>query len=952
MQNVGARAVIEGLGQFEAGMASMDRHIARVGRTSETTAGLTRGANLALTALAGATTTAFGVSVQRAAEFEKAMAGIAAVSGASKAQLDQLAEAARTAGGRFGFLAVESAGGIEALTKAGVSMSDILGGALPAALTLAAAGSVEVKDAAEIAANAMNQFSLKGSDMAHIADVVAGAANASAIDVRDFQLSLQQVGAVASVTGQTFDSTAQAIAVMGSAGIKSSDAGTSLKTMLLNLQPQADKAKEVMEALGLVTADGANAFFDATGKAKSFRDIAGVLQTALSGLTEQQKLAALQVIFGSDATRAAAVLAREGAAGFDEMAKAMGKVSAEDVAAKRLDSLIGDLSKLKVALDNVATAAGKETTPALRQAVQALTEVISKSDGAATFLGGKLSEAMVSATRLAVILVDSLNRLDFTNLFKAANLLSPLLGVVGAVGNIAGNIGGILSVPFTARSSADIAAGVERAFLVDEVRKMGLTGGPDFSAEERSLRDTALAAQEAAEAQAKAAAEAAKLKKEQDDAAEKARILAEALAGAGGKGGGGAAGAAKAAETAFQEYGVSLDTVRRIMIEAKRPQEEIDSVILRLGGTLLDTGEIAEAYGQTFTRLAAIFNAVGLDGAALVAVIKQQQDATNAAREAEKAAAEERERIRREEEEALKRRQAALASTLGTSALNVLGGIRSRGAGTGEQAAADFEAAIDGFERLTKAQMDTSVASDVMAARLARLSGAFGVLSGDDRASAGAVTDGIRRLQEQFAAGEIQSDEFLAGLREYAPELARLAGEVDKIWQAWQREAEAEKEALKAERLEIHASAIRNWSAQLQLENVAVIRSWNERADAARRAAEAEAAVGRAQMEAGRNRLLRGLAERLQRTGFIDANTLGTVQELFGISGTEILALAQPQGLRLPSPQVVQLPPSGSGTAGGGGVTNNYIVNASYADTQSPASVRTDLEALIMLAGR
>src|SRR3990167_9339819 len=106
--------------------------------------------------------------------------------------------------------------------------------------------------------------------------------------------------------------------------------------MLLNLQPSTERAAKVMDLLGITTADGGNAFFTAEGKAKGLRDIAQVLQGAMSGLTEKQKAATLEIMFGTDAIRAAAVLARIGASGFDEMAASMAKVKAEDVAKVRL----------------------------------------------------------------------------------------------------------------------------------------------------------------------------------------------------------------------------------------------------------------------------------------------------------------------------------------------------------------------------------------------------------------------------------------------------------------------------------------------------------------------------------------------------------------------------------------------------------------------------------------
>jgi len=313
-------------------------------------------------------------STKSAMDFEHTMSGVKAVSGATGEQMQDLSALALQLGKDTVFSAGEAGKALEELVKGGVEIPDIMNGAAAATLNLASAGGVDLTRAAEIAANAMNQFRLKGSDMAHVADQVAGAANASSLDVNDFALSLQQVGAVAHTAGQSFDSTALSIAIMGAAGIKGSDAGTSLKTMLMNLQPQTNRQKDAMRELGIITATGANQFVDATGKFKNMRDIAEILNQSTKNLTESQKLQYLETIFGSDAVRAAAIVSEAGAAGFDKMADSMGKVTAAGVAAERLNNLTGDLEQLKGSVDTAAIMLGETFQPALRELAQAANE--------------------------------------------------------------------------------------------------------------------------------------------------------------------------------------------------------------------------------------------------------------------------------------------------------------------------------------------------------------------------------------------------------------------------------------------------------------------------------------------------------------------------------------------------------------------------------------------------
>ena len=338
----------------------------------------TLGTTLATGVVAAGAAVAAGLaaSVKSAADFEQSMSAVKAVSGATGEEMAQLGKLALDLGKDTSFSATEAAAGLQELVKGGVSIPDIMNGAAKATLNLAAAGGVDLASAAEIAANALNTFNLKGTDMAHVSDMIAGAANASAIDVSDFKLSMAAAGAVANTIGMSFDDTAVAIAELGNAGIKGSDAGTSLKTMLLNLQPATKAQTELFRELGLITADGSNQFFDAQGKMKGFADVSQTLQGALKGMTEQQKLATLETMFGSDAIRAAAVFAENGAEGFNTLAESMQKVSAETVASERLNNLAGDMEALKGSLETAAIGLGTLFLPALRQAAQGAAEFV------------------------------------------------------------------------------------------------------------------------------------------------------------------------------------------------------------------------------------------------------------------------------------------------------------------------------------------------------------------------------------------------------------------------------------------------------------------------------------------------------------------------------------------------------------------------------------------------
>lgn len=401
---IDASGATRGVGEANAAVDTLE------GKAGNASATLGK-AGLALGGVGIAAVAGFGLAVNAAAGFEKGLSAIEAVSGASEQQMEGIRKKALQLGADTKFSAAEAASAMEELVKAGLPLEAVMSGAADATVALAAAGEVELKEAATIASNAMNQFGLTAKEMPKVADLIAGAANASAIDVSDFGMALSQSGAVANLVGLSFDDLSVAIAAMGNAGIKGSDAGTSLKTMLSNLQPTTEKQIGMMQKLGLMTEDGANAFFHANGEIKSMSEIAGLLNNSTKNLTDQQKTLALETIFGSDAIRAAAVIADSGAEGFDKLAGAMGKVSAEDVAEKRMDNFSGAMEQLKGSIETVAIQIGSILLPALRSFADFITGLVNRFGELSPWMqkvivfGGLLVTSLVlmaAATLLAV----------------------------------------------------------------------------------------------------------------------------------------------------------------------------------------------------------------------------------------------------------------------------------------------------------------------------------------------------------------------------------------------------------------------------------------------------------------------------------------------------------------------------------------------------------------------
>lgn len=344
----------------------------------------------------------FAVGITAAARFDKQMSAVRATTHASAGDMEMLRSAALQAGKDTAFSATEAAQGIEELAKAGVSTAAILNGGLKGALDLAAAGGLEVSDAAEIAASAMTQFKLSSNQIPHLADLLAAGASKAQGSVHDLGMALSQGGLVAAQMGLSIEDTTGTLAAFASAGLMGSDAGTSLKTAMLMLANPTDKAKSVMAELGIQT-------YDASGQFVGITALAGQLQERLGGLTQEQRNAALATIFGSDAIRAASILYERGADGIQTwIDKTNDAGYAAETASTRMDNLAGDIERLTGSLETLAIESSSGAESGLRTLVQGADNLVNSLSGipapvqnAAVIVAGVSGAALLAAAGAA-----------------------------------------------------------------------------------------------------------------------------------------------------------------------------------------------------------------------------------------------------------------------------------------------------------------------------------------------------------------------------------------------------------------------------------------------------------------------------------------------------------------------------------------------------------------------
>jgi TP901 family phage tail tape measure protein len=257
-------------------------------------AGLMSGALVAGTVAAGAAIVGFAANgINKAADLESKMGGIASIMGETKDAIEPLKDLILDLGmdPNLKVDATEAADAIEKLASNGLTMTQIMDGAAKSTVLLANATGADFDTAAAVATDSMALFNIGAADMQKAVNGITGVTVASKFDINDYKMALAQAGGVASASGvemEDFNATIAGISNYFAAG---ADAGTSYKTMLLRLNPQTDEAASAMQALGLE-------FFDANGNMKSMAEVSTELNDAfakeitttstVSNLTDEQ----------------------------------------------------------------------------------------------------------------------------------------------------------------------------------------------------------------------------------------------------------------------------------------------------------------------------------------------------------------------------------------------------------------------------------------------------------------------------------------------------------------------------------------------------------------------------------------------------------------------------------------------------------------------------------------
>ena len=374
------------------------------------------------------------------------MSQVVAVSGATGKDFDALRNKAREMGAKTKFSATEAAEAMNYMAMAGWKTEDMLDG-IEGVMNLAAASGEDLATTSDIVTDALTAFGLSAKDSGHFADILAAASSNANTNVSMMGETFKYCAPIAGALGFSAEDTAEAIGLMANAGIKSSQAGTALRTIMNNL---AGDVKISGKAIGDVTIATTNA----DGSMRDLSDILADCRSAFGNLTESEKAQAAESLVGKNAMSGFLALMNAGQGDIDKLSSAIDNCdgSAEKMAMTMQDNLAGQLTILKSQLQELAISFGDILMPAIRSIVSKLQGFVDKLNGMDE--GTKRTIVTIvllvaSIGPLLVIIGTAISKIGVAmqGFVKLANGISKLKiaiqGGTGVLGKLGAALGGI-----------------------------------------------------------------------------------------------------------------------------------------------------------------------------------------------------------------------------------------------------------------------------------------------------------------------------------------------------------------------------------------------------------------------------------------------------------------------------------------------------------------------------
>lgn len=374
--------------------------------------------------------TALGtVAVKTGADFDAAMSKVAAVSGATGDDLQALRDKAREMGSQTKFSASEAAEAMNYMAMAGWKTEDMLSG-IEGIMNLAAASGEDLATTSDIVTDALTAFGLTAADSAHFADVLAAASSNANTNVSMMGETFKYAAPVAGSLGFSVEDTAEAIGLMANAGIKSTQAGTSLRSIMTAL---AGEVKFCGESIGEVEIQTTNA----DGSMRELSDILADCRVAFAGLSESEQASAAQALVGKNAMSGFLALMNAAPADIDKLSGAISNCDGTSIsmAETMQDNLAGQLTILKSQLEELAISFSDILMPAIRSIVSHMQGLVDKLNQ----LDPQTKETIVKIALVAAALGPMLIVLGKT-ISGVGSVLSLVSKAPAAIGAIKGGI--------------------------------------------------------------------------------------------------------------------------------------------------------------------------------------------------------------------------------------------------------------------------------------------------------------------------------------------------------------------------------------------------------------------------------------------------------------------------------------------------------------------------------
>lgn len=309
-------------------------------------------------------------TVKTYADFEAAMSEVKAISGATSEEFAQLTEKANQMGAITKFTASESAEAFKYMAQAGWDAKEMMDG-IEGLMALAAASGEDLGTTSDIVTDALTAFGMAAKDSGRFADVMAMAASATNTDVAKMGETFKYVAPVAGSLGYSIEDTAVAIGLMANNGIKASQAGTSLRSLLTNLTHPVGQAADAIEELGISVTN-------ADGSVKPLSQTMQELREKFSTLTDAEKAQYSAMLAGQEGMSGLLAIVNASDQDFADLTEQINNSSgaAQQMSDIMMDNLAGKFELFTGALDSMKMSLGEKFKPYLVDALEWLTNKV------------------------------------------------------------------------------------------------------------------------------------------------------------------------------------------------------------------------------------------------------------------------------------------------------------------------------------------------------------------------------------------------------------------------------------------------------------------------------------------------------------------------------------------------------------------------------------------------